>query len=94
MFSGRIVEMGSVAQVYGATAHPYTRMLLDAAPVPDPILQRERLRSTPPEPRFPSGDSADEPCAWGERHATSGRREWHEVAEGHGVSCRFWPQMS
>ena len=44
MFRGRIVEMGSAAQVYDSPAHPYTQLLLDAVPVPDPVLQRERLR--------------------------------------------------
>ncbi|TDD65309.1 ABC transporter ATP-binding protein [Actinomadura darangshiensis] len=35
MYMGRIVEIGSVDDVYGAPAHPYTRALLDVAPLPD-----------------------------------------------------------
>ncbi|WUH96717.1 ABC transporter ATP-binding protein [Spirillospora sp. NBC_00431] len=35
MYAGRIVEIGSVDDVYEAPAHPYTRALLDAAPLPD-----------------------------------------------------------
>lgn len=57
MHSGRIVEMGAVAAVYGAPAHPYTRALLDAVPPADPRLDRGRrqvlLRGDPPDPAAP-----------------------------------------
>ncbi|TCR65573.1 ATP-binding cassette domain-containing protein [Bosea sp. BK604] len=87
MFRGRIVEMGSAAQVYDSPAHPYTRLLLDAVPTPDPALQRERLRQPPPDLRFLDGDGGS--CIHGIDHG--GAPEWHEVAAGHGVSCRYWP---
>lgn len=89
MFRGRIVEMGSARQVYDSPAHPYTRLLLDAVPVPDPALQRERLRRAPPDLRFLEGDGGD--CVHGLDHSRAGTPEWHEVSEGHGVSCRYWP---
>ncbi|UFN49316.1 ATP-binding cassette domain-containing protein [Roseomonas sp. OT10] len=41
MLRGRIVEMGSTAQVFADAQHPYTRALLSAAPIADP--DRERL---------------------------------------------------
>ncbi len=44
MYSGRLMETGPAEQVYTAPAHPYTRMLLAAIPVPDPEAQRERRR--------------------------------------------------
>ncbi|MCA0419685.1 MAG: ATP-binding cassette domain-containing protein [Proteobacteria bacterium] len=90
MFHGRIVEMGSAAQVYGSPAHPYTQLLLDAVPVPDPVLQRERLRRPPPDLRFLDDDGGA--CVHGVDHAQAGTPEWHEVAPGHGVSCRYWPK--
>ncbi len=43
MYLGRIVEMGTAEEVFARPAHPYTRALLDAVPVPDPV--RERARS-------------------------------------------------
>ena len=36
MYLGRIVEHGTVAQIYASPTHPHTRALLDAVPVPDP----------------------------------------------------------
>ncbi|MDF2506173.1 MAG: oppF 4 [Microbacterium sp.] len=42
MYRGEIVETGPGAQVTGDPEHPYTRRLLMAAPVPDPVLQRQR----------------------------------------------------
>jgi peptide/nickel transport system ATP-binding protein len=40
--AGRIVEHGTTAQICESPEHPYTRKLVAAAPVPDPVLQRER----------------------------------------------------
>ncbi|MBN9062414.1 MAG: ABC transporter ATP-binding protein, partial [Rhizobiales bacterium] len=94
MFRGRIIEMGAAGQVYDAPAHPYTQMLLDAVPVPDPALQRERLRRAQPERHFPDDETARGPCAFGEDHALSGTSRWHRVTAEHGVSCRFWPENS
>jgi len=42
LYRGDIVEQGSAEQVHHHPQHPYTRALLAAAPVPDPIAQRER----------------------------------------------------
>ena len=36
MYLGRIVEQGPVARVFATPRHPYTRMLRDASPIPDP----------------------------------------------------------
>jgi ABC-type microcin C transport system duplicated ATPase subunit YejF len=41
---GRVIESGPGAQVFEAPREPYTRALLDAVPVPDPVVQRARVR--------------------------------------------------
>lgn len=42
MYLGNIVEMGPTEQIYNHPKHPYTQMLLKAAPIADP--EKERLR--------------------------------------------------
>ncbi len=41
---GRVVEEGPAGRITTAPAHPYTRALLAAAPVPDPVAQARRRR--------------------------------------------------
>ncbi len=43
MYLGRIVEIGSVKDVFLNPIHPYTKALLSAVPVPDPETRRRRL---------------------------------------------------
>lgn len=51
MYLGRVVESGTLDEVYGAPQHPYTRALLAAAPVPDP---RHRRSEPLPSGEIPS----------------------------------------
>ena len=91
MFGGQVVELGDAAQVYESPGHPYTRALLDAVPVPDPALQRQKLAMAPPEQQFREFATATGPCSFGEDHARTGSPTWHVIGAGHGVSCRCWP---
>jgi peptide/nickel transport system ATP-binding protein len=65
MYSGRIIEVGSTARVFGDPLHPYTRGLLSAVPSP---LQARRLTGIdgqPPRPgRRPPGCSFAPRCGF------------------------------
>lgn len=42
MYRGRLVELAGAAELAAHPLHPYTRLLLSAIPVPDPIRERSR----------------------------------------------------
>ena len=42
MYLGRVMELAARDTLYAAPLHPYTKALLDAAPVPDPLVERAR----------------------------------------------------
>jgi len=47
MYLGKIVEIGDTEAIFAAPAHPYTRALLSAIPVPDPNVPRQRVALDP-----------------------------------------------
>jgi len=55
MYLGRIMEEGTVAEVFSAPRHPYTQALLSAAPSLHPERRRTRiiLQGEPPSPANP-----------------------------------------
>jgi peptide/nickel transport system ATP-binding protein len=42
MYFGRIMEVADRDTIYREALHPYTKVLLDAAPVPDPTVEKAR----------------------------------------------------
>lgn len=90
MYLGRIVEFGTVADVFERPTHPYTRALLSAVPVPDPDHGDDRivLQGDVPSPINPPTGCAFHPRCPEAREECS-RLDQHltDIAEGHSVAC-------
>ncbi|HLT60344.1 MAG TPA: ABC transporter ATP-binding protein [Microlunatus sp.] len=66
MFFGHVVEEGPVEQVITTPKHPYTHMLLQAIPVPDPVLVRKRDEADD-APKRMTGEPATKGCVFANR---------------------------
>ena len=46
MYFGKMVELASSEELFKNPLHPYTKSLLSAIPLPDPIYEKQRVRIT------------------------------------------------
>ncbi|MFT0549024.1 dipeptide ABC transporter ATP-binding protein [Allopusillimonas ginsengisoli] len=75
LYLGQIMELGSRRQVFETPSHDYTRRLLSAVPVADPLARGERLLL---EGEIPNTTQRieDKPAIW----------QYKEIAQGHFVA--------
>ena len=90
MYLGEIVEQAPTAALFGSPAHPYTRALLSAIPVPDPHRRRERivLAGDVPSPASPpSGCRFHTRCPAAMARCSREEPPAYRVRDGHEVRC-------
>ena len=92
MYLGRIVEVASRDDIYANPLHPYTKALLSAVPIPDPLVEasRERvvLRGEAPSPlNPPSGCFFHPRCPIAIDRCAQEAPELREVARDHWAAC-------
>lgn len=100
MFFGHIVEEGPVEELITKPRHPYTHMLLQAIPVPDPKMARNR-RAVEDEPEVERliGEPATEGCVFANRCplvqdiCRKQAPKLSDIGGGHRTACHFSDQV-
>jgi oligopeptide transport system ATP-binding protein len=92
MYLGRIVEIADSDPLFDDACHPYTRALLSAVPVPDPVIEHRRahqeIRGEIPSPMNPPSGCVFHPrCPLAEESCRRLVPQLREVGEDHHVAC-------
>lgn len=92
MYLGHIVEVADRNELYDNPLHPYTRALLSAVPIPDPVMEADReriiLTGDVPSPMSPpDGCVFHTRCPVGDDDCEIEMPEMREVTPGHWVAC-------
>jgi oligopeptide/dipeptide ABC transporter ATP-binding protein len=97
MYLGRIVELADTRRLFEAPAHPYTRMLLEAAPhlAAGSDLGAMTIHGEPPSPTaVPSGCAFRTRCPHALGVCAEALPALESVAEGHEVACPRWRDVA
>ncbi|MCA1782842.1 MAG: ABC transporter ATP-binding protein [Dermatophilaceae bacterium] len=104
MYLGAIVEEAVAADLYTTPLHPYTRALLSAVPIPDPVIEdaREQILLTgdlPSPSNPPSGCRFHTRCPWRQPTRCDDERPVLRVVQidgvtpDHRVACHWAEQI-
>jgi oligopeptide/dipeptide ABC transporter ATP-binding protein len=94
MYLGHIVEAASAERLFAAPSHPYTKALLSAIPLPDPVAQRARQAiilqgELPSAIAPPSGCPFRTRCPIARERCASEAPALQGIADGHTVACHY-----
>jgi peptide/nickel transport system ATP-binding protein len=94
MYLGRIVELAPADELFRHPRHPYTRALLEAAPVPDPMIEKTRprriIRGELPSPLHPPSGCVFHPrCPLAREACKSEVPALDEKSPGHTAACPY-----
>lgn len=89
MYAGRIIEAGTVDDVFLSPRHPYTRALLQAAPALDrPLGRLATIPGAPPDPgAFPTGCRFAPRCELAREHCSADVPRLIRVGAAHEAAC-------
>jgi oligopeptide transport system ATP-binding protein len=92
MYLGKIVEMTDHARLYEEPVHPYTRALLSAVPIPDPVLEARRehtvLKGEVPSPLNPPSGCVFHPrCPIAVERCAAAVPPLREIRSAHLAAC-------
>jgi len=90
MYLGRIVEVAPRDQLFSRPHHPYTKALLAAVPVPDPLARRDKnlpRGEIPSAISPPPGCHFHPRCPFAQPRCREARPPLREIAAGHFSAC-------
>lgn len=90
MYLGKMCEIGPLSEVYNHPAHPYTRALLEAVPVPDPLYRRTEpmpAGEIPSAINPPSGCHFHPRCPVAIKQCQEVDPEFIDLGGGHKAAC-------
>ena len=92
MYLGNLVELADGDELFDNPTHPYTRALLDAVPIPDPVIEEDRehriIKGEVPSPMNPPSGCVFHPrCPMAVDSCRSSVPEFREITSGHYVAC-------
>ena len=92
MYLGRLCEVGPSEQLFAKPAHPYTALLIEAIPVPDPDMRPAEAVAVgePPSPIAPpSGCRFRTRCPRADARCAAEVPELRAVASGQYAACHY-----
>jgi len=90
MYLGKMVELTGRDELFANPLHPYTKALMSAIPIPDPMLKRERiiLKGDVPSPLNPPKGCRFHPrCPMAVDICSQQEPEFREALPDHWVAC-------
>ena len=91
MYLGKMCEVSESDRLYAEPAHPYTKLLLDSAPVPDPLVDLDETVSADeglPSPiNPPSGCRFRTRCPLASEVCAQVEPQLRKVSDDHFVAC-------
>ncbi len=94
MYLGRIVEMGTKAQIFTNPSHPYTRLLLSSIPSTKPGRQKLKDLGEPASASSPPSGCAFHPrCSLASDHCQNTRPQSRNLGGNHLSACHHIEKM-